>query len=212
MPSLGWTKAVAWMVAFAASVALIIGGQSFELAWLRSFGTATIAVTSLLYLFDRWAWRWPGIRRICPRPDIGGTWHIEQLSSAPQAPNPIRAYLVVDQTFSKVTVSALYEDSRSRSLTAELRCEDHQWILSYLFRSHAGMVARADNPPRLGAAMLTLGGWPLHIEGEYWTDRSTRGQLRSLAHDSRRARSFPEAERILSEGAGLASVKQGNPG
>lgn len=185
MPTASWTRAVIWAAAAVFVVVVVLSGGTLDPGWSRALGAASALVPAGILGFDRWAWRWPVVRNLHGRPVLQGTWRIEQVSSSPLAPENIEGYLLIRQSYSGISVAAVYPDSRSYSLSAELRCEDHNWVLSYLFRSEAGIIGRADNPPRRGGAILIVSKRPaVHLEGEYWTERATRGQMRSVGHAS----------------------------
>jgi hypothetical protein len=95
----------------------------------------------------------------------------------------ITAYLVIRQTYSRISVEMLFDRSRSVSMNGDLAVEDGRWTLYYTFRSDKQTLERDENPPARGAAQLTVGLVPsTHLEGDYWMEHGTRGQVATVGH------------------------------
>lgn len=186
MPTAGWAKVVIALAAVVMAIALRLSGGSPDAAWIQPLGYAMSVVVLLLLAFDRWIWCWPFIRRFVPRPSLGGTWRVEyQTNFEARRDEIIEAYLVIRQSFSAVSVALLTDRATSASMTADLVCHKGRWSLYYLFASdkHANAPDRDTNPPARGAADLVVATTPLtHLEGDYWTERGTRGRLWTTGH------------------------------
>jgi len=141
-------------------------------------------VILLLLAFDRWMWRWPAIRRLHRRPVLHGTWRAELRTSYEERSNEvIECYLVIDQTYSRVCVRMLFDRSRSGSMSGDLVRENGRCVLYYMFRSDKHALEPDSNPPARGAADLTIGEKPeLHLEGDYWLERGTKGRVRTTGY------------------------------
>ena len=64
-----WIAAVLWFAI------LWLSGQGVSLNGLRLFASVPAVVLLLAVAFDRWAWRWPVVRRFVAQvPDLRGTW------------------------------------------------------------------------------------------------------------------------------------------
>lgn len=90
-----------------------------------------------LWVFDRYAWRWRGVRNLVARPVLDGTWHGELASDwvNPQTGQRVEpdanVFLVVRQRYWSITVRMLTKESASASLRADLtKYEDgvHQLV------------------------------------------------------------------------------------
>lgn len=186
MPTPGWTRAVIALAAAAWAAIVVVGGGQLESAWMKPLGLASSVVVFVILGLDRWAWRWPVVRRVVRRPVLRGTWKAElRTTYEGRAGEAIEAYLVIRQTLSKITATMLFDRSNSTSMSADLVCEDDRWTLYYLFRSDKHALETADNPPARGAAHITVGRSPrLHLEGDYWMERGTSGRVRTLGHAS----------------------------
>ncbi len=70
-------------------------------------------------------------------------------------------------------------------MSADLVSQEGRWVLYYAYRSEKFALEREENPPARGAAELIVATTPsTHLEGDYWTEQGTRGQLRTVGHTS----------------------------
>ncbi|TAJ17192.1 MAG: hypothetical protein EPO65_11755 [Dehalococcoidia bacterium] len=152
-------------------------------------------MTILLLAYDRLIWRWPLIRGLTPRPVLYGTWKAElRTSFAPRANEIVECYLTIRQTYSSIQVDMVFEHSRSFSLSAALAEQDGRVQLSYTYRSQGDALHQDGNPPSRGAAVLIIAREPsLHLEGDYWMERGTKGTIRTLGHNPTLLESFTAA-------------------
>lgn len=177
------------MVGTAALLSLVFGvvlGTNIDSGLLRLVFPVSSAVILLLLGFDQWLWRWPVIRRFLSRPVIRGTWKCElRTSYADRAHELIEAYLVVDQTYSRICVRMLFDRSQSVSMSGDLVYENGRCILYYVFRSDKSALEPDSNPPARGAADLKVSREPvLALEGDYWMERGTKGTLVTIGHST----------------------------
>ena len=158
--------------------------------WLSPIGPAVTFAGVILWLFDRWVWRWPGARRLHSRPVLHGTWHGTLASeyidpeTNQQVPADPNVFLVVRQRFWHVAVRLLTKESASLSMVATFRADvdDVQELISVYTNKPKGEV-RDRSVIHLGALIL---GAPRDTRpgfaGEYFTDRMTRGSLTFRRH------------------------------
>lgn len=202
MPSQNWTKAI--IALFAGMIFLIstITGQSIDKNGLRWSSSAASAVILLILIYEKWAWRWPGLRKLVEwagRPVIHGTWkgelHFER--NAEDQPGTIPIYVSIDQTFSTVRVRAFVATSEAYSITATIeRPMPTRRRLVYAFHSEAPHDSRDNNRPHDGTAVLALIGLPVEeIAGSYYNDRTRRGSIKLTEHCGKLVESFSQAER-----------------
>jgi len=184
MPTASWTRIVIALSAMVWALILLSSGEELKASWARSAGLAASIVVLLLLAFDRWLWRLPILRQLTRRPVLHGTWKTELRTSFGQRANEnIEAYLVIRQTFSRIVVTMLFDRSRSGSMTGSLVEENGRRVLYYVFRSEKQTLARDGNPSSRGAAELIVATTPsLHLEGDYWMEVGTRGQVKSVGH------------------------------
>ena len=177
-----------------------IQGQPFPQHLATSFSYSVTVTTSALLLWDRWLWRWPGLRALASRPDLRGTWRGELRSdwSSPETHHregPIEAYLVIRQTYSAVDVRMFSLESSSTSLSANIVTDAagvHRLFVTYQNEPRA--LLRDRSPMHYGGALLTVRGDPVEtLDGEYWTDRRTRGEAVFQARVEEVTHDFPSA-------------------
>ena len=82
--------------------AAVSGDSSFGIGQLRLIGAATSAVTLVLLVYERWAWRWPLLRRVAEStgtPVVHGTWRgtVQSREQDGSLAEPLDCYLVVRQ-------------------------------------------------------------------------------------------------------------------
>jgi SMODS-associating 2TM, beta-strand rich effector domain len=196
MPSQRWVRIVIALAAAVWAGIVITSGGKLKSSWINALGIAASVVVLLLLAFDRWMWRWPGFHQLLRRPVLHGTWRVEvRTSFEARREEVIRAYVVIRQTYSTVRVNALFDRSRSNSLSADLIVENGVWTLFYIFRSEKGALARDDNPPARGGARLVVALAPhTHLEGDYWTEQGTRGQIASVGYTAKLFDTYSAAE------------------
>jgi hypothetical protein len=173
--------------------------------WLAPVGPAVTAAGIGLWLFDRYLWRWPLVCTAVGRPVLHGTWHGELASSWKNPatgegipPDP-DVFLVVRQRYWHVSARLLTKESSSASLLAELRKDaDGVHQLLYVYSNTPKAQVRHRSDVHYGA--VALGAPHDHtqgLEGHYFTDRKTIGELRFTAHRKMLAETYSAAERLF---------------
>lgn len=176
--------------------------------WLAPIGPAVTVAAAALWIFDRWAWRQPGIRRLSGRPLLHGSWHGELVSdwvnpaTGKRVDPDLDVYLVVRQRFWSVSVRLFTNESTSRSLFAELTADDDGVCqLLYIYDNRPESEVRFRSEPHFGAVVLTA---PQNrndgIIGQYFSDRKTRGDMRFHVH-------FPQLVESYSAGKALTLAR-----
>jgi hypothetical protein len=172
---------------------LLVEGVAINGSWFRPFSAVVGILVLLLAAFDLWAWRLRFLQGwFVPRPDIRGTWRVELRSDWKDPTTnaviaPIAAYLVVRQTFSALSLRMLTPESSSELLAAEIsKAADGTYRLAGVYRNEPKLAVRDRSPIHYGAITLEIQGDPVKdFAGHYWTDRSTRGELRSHGRHAR---------------------------
>lgn len=186
-------------------ILLILNGVVVNGALFRPFSTVVGVLVLLLAIFDIWAWRWRLLHGwFVPRPDLRGTWRVEILSdwkdpATGASIEPIVAYLVIRQTFSLLSLRMITAESSSEIVAAEInKAADGTYRLAAVYRNEPKLSVRGRSPIHYGALVLDVQGDPVKgLAGHYWTDRSSRGELRTLAQHDLLAGSFNEARGLL---------------
>lgn len=197
MPSSTGTRIAIFLSAAIALVAVWATTGKFDLTYTKAIVSASSVVIMGLLAFDSWAWRFWPFRLIIHKPILHGTWKMEQRTSyEPRAQETMEAYLVIDQAFSGIRqIRGLYEISNSHSLTADLSVDRSHCTMSFIFRSEAATMHRDGNPPSRGASVLQVGRHPrLHLHGDYWMERGTKGSVKSVGYSRKLYGTFESAQ------------------
>lgn len=177
--------------------------------WLAPITPAVTVAFAGLWLFDRFIWRWPLVRRLTGRPVLDGTWHGELASDwvNPQTDQRIPAdpdvFLVVRQSFWRISVRMYTKESKSASLLAALKtADDGVHELVYVFANKPRPDVRHRSAQHYGTVVL---GVPRHrsegFEGEYFTGRGTGGEMRFRRHFKGYIESHARGQELVRSGA-----------
>jgi hypothetical protein len=164
-----------------------------------------VSAASLLFVaFDWYLWRAPVISRFVKRPFVGGTWRgrleshwIDPATGQRVAPDP-EVYLIVRQTFWTTSVRLLTRESRSHSIVASIDDNrDGTFALCAIYRNTPRAAVRQRSPIHHGAVMLDISGDPPDcLEGFYWTDRTTMGELDLRLRFKKHVNDYSNAQRL----------------
>jgi hypothetical protein len=168
---------------------LLLDGVAIHLSWLRQWSDVVPILLVMIGVFDKWLWKWPFINRwLARRPIIAGTWHVLITPTAGDA--SITAYMVVRQTFARLSMRLLTPESQSELLSGTvIRTHDDLYQVVGLYTNRPTLAVRDRSPIHHGAFVLDVhGDPPTELDGSYWTDRGTRG---SMVLNARRSQVFP---------------------
>ncbi len=184
------------------AVMLILQGVDLEFGFLRPYSVAVGATVIALNVYDKWLWKIPPLRHVPKRPpNLSGTWR-GTLHSEYRDPKtgkvvpPIKAFMVVEQTASTISIRQLTSESRSRSLTASLEKNAGMWVASFTYINEPHLRYQSRSPMHLGAGVMNIhGSPPTSIDGQYWTSRDSKGELRFGRKSKKVYTRFEDAER-----------------
>ena len=182
---------------------LFLAGEkpSAELDALARIPDVVFIYGILHLVFTTWLWRFRIFARwLVPFPDLEGTWKGALTSTwtdpdTGHRPNPIPVCLAIRQTFSSITVSVYTNESNSVSIAASLRVDEQSQDkrVSFLYTNVPRVAFRDRSIVHDGAAALRVITMPvLSLEGEYWTNRRSSGDIRVEFVSRRIAESFQE--------------------
>lgn len=194
-------SAIVAIVGLSYLVFFVIEGQPLS-GVARPLGAAVSAASLFVVAFDAYLWRAPGVRLFVALPYIGGTWRgtltsqwIDPDTETGIPPDP-DVYLVVRQTYWSVSARLFTRESKSHTILARVDGDAHGVFGLYaLYRNTPRASVRQRSPIHHGALMLDISGTPPNcLEGFYWTDRRTMGEVsfrdrfRQLVNDHEAAR------------------------
>ena len=183
-------------------VILLVAGITVDFGALRYVSTAIGIVGILIALFDRWLWKLPWLHPwLVPMPDISGTWQ-GSLSTSYDGPVGERrreCYLVVRQTFSRVSVVLITSESESKDLAAAVYHDNADGrTLAVTYENVPQLRHRERSAMHLGGMVLRIRGIPPSLlDGEYFTSRSTVGEVAFQTRSSALASTITEARGLF---------------
>jgi hypothetical protein len=170
------------------AVLLLLQGTPLHTSYLRPYSLVVGTVIICLTAYDRFLWRVKPFRFIPGQPPLlQGTWKGSLVSSYLRDGKPIppiQAFMVIRQSYSSVTVSLMTEESKSQSIVATINGPSPGYkILSSTYINTPELLIRGRSAIHHGSFVVDiLGDPPGSLEGSYWTDRDTKGQLRFDKH------------------------------
>jgi hypothetical protein len=190
-------------IVIAVAIILKLAGLSFD--WTVS------VVFALVLLFEFFLWRFFIFKAwLVKRPLLWGTWRAELRTDwvdpeTNQTKPPIHGFMTIWQTYTRLRLQLYTEESSSKMLGVELRCEeDGSFTIVGVYRNEPRYSVRTDSPTRpgsaihLGALELQVRGDPAHtIEGHYWTDRKTGGEIILASRYPKRLDGYNVALKLL---------------
>ncbi|WP_327402352.1 hypothetical protein OG194_20935 [Streptomyces sp. NBC_01288] len=173
-------------IAIAAAVGLVLAvldGQGLTQVPFRIFSIGGLIATLVFALWERFIWKWKFVRYFTGVPLIAGTWRGEMVSEYIRPDKtrvpPIPTAVFISQTASKVTVTLFTVESESVSERAKLiKDPDGRWRLSWQYLNTPRPGVRDRSQPHRGAAQVDIGLQSGEgLQGSYFTDRPTQGEL-----------------------------------
>ncbi len=144
--------------------------------------STTISINIIIWvLFILWAWKlrifYPWL---VPYPNLSGKWKGNLVSNWEGAEDPITAKISITQTFFNVQVKLKTEESRSHCFGASFNIDKdrglQQLVYSYINTPKSSVRNRSEI--HYGTTLLEFDGFKVsEMNGEYWTDRETTGEI-----------------------------------
>jgi hypothetical protein len=191
------SPALLWIIVAISAVVYLIGllllNKPAGTVILSLSGMAVTVASMVLYAFDRFLWiylrRLPGVRLIFKHPVLQGTWkgafHSSYVySETGEEAAPTEAYLVVRQTYSALHIGFFSSRSSSESLACDLKKKsDGRYEVYTTYESKTPVLSRGTSPIHHGGMILNVIGDSVSaLEGWYWTDRETSGEVKFNEH------------------------------
>jgi hypothetical protein len=183
---------------------LYLQGQSIIKPSLNAVSWIATIVVIALAIWDKWVWRWKFLYPFSKMPDVRGTWKAELNSywedpTTNQTRGKIEVYLVFRQTFSRVSIRLFSSESSSVSLSANV-CTDDEGVhtIATTYLNTPSLEHLSHSPISHGGMLLNVRGGKIvkQIDGKYWTDRLSRGELKMSEHSPNLADGFDDARKL----------------
>jgi len=180
-------RVIAVVVGLAYGAALSIGGVQLTSLAQKIVGYFPTVAVVLAVVFDKWAWKWPGLTLVVGRPRLEGTWTVslkpDERSHIPEGGNrgPIPGYICIEQTGFTIHITQYTKESTSDSTACKIIPNGEskeRRTLGFLYRNEAKQEHQHRSPTHAGACELRVSGLePRELEGRYWTGRFTAGDM-----------------------------------
>ncbi|WP_367140607.1 MULTISPECIES: hypothetical protein [Streptomyces] len=166
------------------TVLLVLGLYPSEFRYLFAYIPAVVGYAVIV--FDKWAWRWPGIHRLTGRPWVAGTWRAvlspSPVSHIPEGGNrgPITTYMTIEQTYWSLHATLRTAESASRSSNATVETPENSGTaeIGFLYDNTPRVQHQHRSPRHEGACRIRVTGLtPRAATGYYYTSRFTAGDI-----------------------------------
>lgn len=184
------------------AIGLLSDGPEVAGITLGRLGLVEAGLFAVIVFFNRWAWRLPGVVALLRTgPVLRGTW--KGTTKSTYDGKTRTAYIAIRQTFAEIEVRLLSDESTSDTTSCQLiRKPDGLAIIEYSYSNTPRATVRYRSEIHFGAARLECTGQrPNQLQGSYWTDRQTIGELEFTQHSTKLLHSFSDAERHFSSGS-----------
>ena len=198
-------KAFIGIVLAALVVVLFMQGRPVPASdFYNAFSYVVTGVAFILVLWERYLWHWwPLYPYLHKKPNLKGTWkgQINSNYSDPETKEmkpPIEVYIVVRQTYSSIDVRLFSAESSSVSLSGSFYSDNADlYTLACTYRNTPTILRRKKSPISHGGLLLSVRGTPTYqLDGEYWTDRNTAGEITFDTRADEEAHDFVQAQRF----------------
>jgi hypothetical protein len=196
-----YVKAIIYTAVAVWAIVLLVSGQKLSSDLLRPLSTVTSVVVLLTIAFELWLWKLPFLHGwLVKRPVIEGTWRAEIRSNWKDAGGttvpPVEGYVVIRQTFLNLSLRLLTKESSSHLVGTEIVCSvDGLYCVSGVYRNEPRYEDRSHSPIHYGAVWLQVIDTPTQmLEGHYWTDRNTAGEMRLSERQRKKFQEFQSAQ------------------
>lgn len=201
-----YVKAIIYTTVAVWAIVLLVSGQKLSSDLLRPLSTVTSVVVLLSIVFELWLWRLPFLHGwLVKRPVIEGTWRVEIRSNWKDDGGatipPVEGYIVIRQTFLNLSLRLLTKESSSHLVGTEIICSvDGLYCVSGVYRNEPRYEDRSHSPIHYGAVWLQVIDTPAQmLEGHYWTDRNTAGEMRLTVRQRKKFQDFQSAQAHYAE-------------
>jgi hypothetical protein len=201
-----YLKAIIYSTVAIWATVLLATGQHLSLGWLRPLSTVTSAVLLLGMAFELWLWKLPLLHGwFVKRPVIEGTWRAQLRSNWKDASGaaipPIEGYVVIRQTLLNLSLRLMTKESASHLVGTEIVCAlDGLYCVSGVYRNEPRYQDRTHSQIHFGALWLRVIDTPTQmLEGHYWTDRNTAGEMQLTEKRREKFQDFESARAFYAQ-------------
>lgn len=198
-----YVKAIIYTTVAIWAIILLVSGQQLSSDLLRPLSSVTSAVVLLSIAFELWLWKLPLLHGwFVKRPVIEGTWRAQLRSNWKDASGatipPIEGYVVIRQTLLSLSMRLMTKESASHLVGTEIVCAaDGLYCVSGIYRNEPRYQDRTHSQIHFGAVWLRVIDTPTQmLEGHYWTDRNTAGEMQLTEKRKEKFQDFESARAL----------------
>ncbi len=155
------------------------GKLDLKFLW-RDFETSVSIVSIIGFCFNKWMWKWSLFHRwLVPFPCLSGEWDGHIFYDWNGSNRKKKAKIKIRQTFLQVQVIIETNESHSNSICASFDFDEmrgHSYLV-YTYINEPNVTIRERSPIHYGTAKLMYEGKNKKLEGSYWTDRKSVGDI-----------------------------------
>ena len=196
-----WIQTITLIVIWA--LLLYFSTTGFVLDWeaARKIPEVVLLYGVLYFIFTKWLWRWSWLNGwLIPLPDLQGTWKGTLTSTWTNAttgapPSQVPVLFVIRQSFSTISCTVHTHESISVSVAASFEADKNNDAkrISYVYTNTPRVPFRDRSVVHDGAAVLrVVSQTSPRLEGEYWTNRKTTGEMTLTFRDRELAEAFSD--------------------
>jgi hypothetical protein len=173
-------------VSAAYSLGLRLSGVKLDSGVKQVLAYVPVLAGVALVVFDAWLWRLAWVQRFLPRPRLDGLWAASLTPAADSHISdgghwgPIEAYVCITQTFWSLAVRQYTAESRSDSCSSSIarRDDGQRFEVAFIYQNSPRQEHLTRSPRHFGGCVLDISGrTPTELNGFYFTDRFTKGDM-----------------------------------
>lgn len=155
------------------------GQLNLKFIW-EDFGTSLSIVSLIGFCFNKWMWKWCIFHRwLVSFPCLSGEWDGYIFYNWNVSKKKKKVKIKIRQTFLQVQVVIGTNESHSNSISASFNFDEmrgHSYLI-YNYINEPNVTIRERSPIHYGTAKLMYKEKDKILEGFYWTDRKSVGDI-----------------------------------
>ena len=172
---------------------------------LRPFLTASTVSAIIVLAFEKYMWSWIIFRGWLSRtPNYRGVWKVRFLSSwvdpiTNKLVGPLDGFAQIDQTATTICMRMYTSKARSKSIAHSIRLDQEVFTIALVYENKPSIRLReTQSSMHLGSVTFQSRGYfPDVLNGEYWTERKTTGEIKLSERIEGEISSFEEGEKLF---------------
>ncbi len=195
-----------WILAIIWAFLLTINGFSVTWEFFKPISAVIGIGIFIIGFFDRWIWKWRCLHPwFVSIPNISGTWQGQINSDWKDETNlqknsSIQTYIIIRQTFSSIQMKLVTRESSSELIDSRLYTNNNVFRLAGVYINNPKQSYRDKSPIHFGGLVLEVcENDSIILEGHYWTDRKTRGDMYFGNRANTICSNFEDCEKVFSQ-------------